>query len=291
MQAKEWLRKAARALTAGSVVVAILSGTAEAKPAPTQSWPAPLPPDQGVQVGVESALLPDGLVERAEMKLQHSCFQAPQQGAYSHSLVARTDAGWTLHWGVIVLAADVNNAACPAGLGGGSMGWGRYFLVVRDAAGQLVYSKLSRAGAANPPPAASSTSGGSPDGYVFAIRRVNNTWKFYFDGIQKYQYSAPGSRLDQLYFVGESAGGAIIDDRVGHIAFRAWPGGPDGGWWQPVGRALYHLSPQSCDDADLERYDNVPGGGIDLHWTYYQSVRVGDVNSGACNYSDGAPIW
>jgi hypothetical protein len=177
------------------------------------------------------------------------------------------------------------------------MGWGRYFYTVRDADGDLIASGLSRAGAANPPPAASSDSGGSPDGYVFAIRSVNDTWKLYFDGIQKFRTNAPGERIGKAYFLAETAGGAAIaPPRVAHIAFRAWPGGPgaDSGWWQPAGNALYNPPAGfACGALDMVRFDNDPSDAdIDPHWAFGQSLELGDLGADTnCNFADGAQIW
>ena len=86
-----------KTLLRGSAIAVLLalvaSAVAEAVPGPMTPWTRPAAPDTAgaVQLGVESPLLPEGQVERAEMKLQHSCFQAPGRGSYSHSLVARTD--------------------------------------------------------------------------------------------------------------------------------------------------------------------------------------------------------
>src|SRR5688572_15544118 len=97
------------AIIAAALLIA-LEPAAEAQMGPGVVWPKPSRPDAmgATQLGAESAILPlpPSAANRVEMGLIHQCFQAPPTGAYSHSVVAKTNTGWTLHMGVIVRAAD-----------------------------------------------------------------------------------------------------------------------------------------------------------------------------------------
>jgi hypothetical protein len=165
------------------------------------------------------------IINGVDMKLAHvlnndaANIIAPGRAAsYSFSIGAYTTTGYWLEMGYIVLGDDGNGLA-------------RWFTRVLDKNGNEIFWKLSRAGAADPPPACSACSGGSTDGYPFAFTSdTSGTWTFWFDGLNRGHVALPDSKLDAakgVYFIGEvtaanSVGANIMGPRTALRTLSLW---------------------------------------------------------------------
>src|SRR5439155_14703413 len=87
-----------------------------------------------------------------------------------------------------------------------------------DSGGNAVADYLSRAGAGNPPPAASANSGGSADGWRTTINiDASGKISVYFDGILKFSYragSTAGSVITSGALLAEREGVASMDTQL-----------------------------------------------------------------------------
>lgn len=223
-------------------VLAISGGTALAVPSPAGDF-KPRAPGLGVQAGVTSFVID---VNRAETQIKHeSTIVAPTTAgsSYSYSLVGITDTGYVLRMGYIVLA--------------GENGLARWFIRVYNSAGAEVYWNMSRAGAANPPPACSACSGDTTtQGYPYSFGWTGtNTVSFWFDWILKarVKLTGVGSSLKQVYFLGEVNNSEIgMDPRKALTTYRVTKG--QGTWTEPASADVYYSSGASCKDTDGAQY-------------------------------------
>jgi hypothetical protein len=199
-------------------------------------------PGYGVQAGLTSAV---SNVDRAETQIAHEAtIVAPTASgsSYSYSIVAETDTHWVMRMGYIVLANE--------------QGLARWFVRIYDDKGVEKQWSLSRAGAANPPPACSACSGDTTtQGYPFSFGLTQaNTWTFWFDWITKLQYknSAAGTKLIKVYFLGEANSSNIgMDPRKALTTYRLTLG--QGSWFEPTSVTVYSSS-AACNDTDGAQY-------------------------------------
>jgi hypothetical protein len=143
-------------------------------------------------------------VNGAETKVRHEAMIASPGDAaasYAFSVGAYTTTGYWLQMGYLVLGSD----------GGGLARWFVQVLDCRQASTpcSTVVWQMSRAGAANPPPACSACSGDAgTGGYPFAFTaNADGTWNFWFDGLRRetVRLGAAHTTLDpsRIYFLGE----------------------------------------------------------------------------------------
>ncbi len=232
-------------LFGGILVSGLLLGSGAlavaAPPDPCSSSCKPKAPGLGLQAGVTSVSGAgfSTLTNRAETQIAHEgVITAPSLAGSSccYSLVGITENGYVLRMGYIVLA--------------GENGLARYFVQVLAPNGSEHYWLLSRAGAANPPPACSACSGDTTVlGYPFSFGLTRSgTWTFWFDWIAKAQVKIPASTLTQVYFLGEvSQAGMALDARKALTTYRVWSSAVGGDWAEPTTATVYR-SNTSCDE-------------------------------------------
>ncbi|HLF78315.1 MAG TPA: hypothetical protein VJB57_12590 [Dehalococcoidia bacterium] len=214
-----------------------------APPDPCPDSCRPKAPGLGIQAGVTSVNGAgfSAATDRVETQVAHEgTIVAPSLtgSSYSYSLVGITEHRYVLRMGYIVLA--------------GENGFARFFVQVLKPNGSPHYWLLSRAGAANPPPACSACSGDTTTaGYPFSFGLTRSgTWTFWFDWISKAQVKVPASRLTQVYFLGEVSHAAMsLDPRKALTTYRVWSSSVGGDWSEPAGASVYR-SNTACNDAD-----------------------------------------
>jgi hypothetical protein len=284
------------AATIAAVVIAsvIWAGASQAAP-PNRAVPKPKPlfASGAVQVGAHGSLAGLPVADRAEMQLGHACpIQVPSasNAAYSYSLVGKTSNGWQIRMGYIVLQSDGANASCYLRDGSSRCcsGWARWFIQVYDGAGREVYWNLSRAGEANPPPAASASSGDDTvNGYPFSFVLSGNTASFYFDWISKarVRLSNPGVLTD-VYYVGD-LDSALPSDSMGPrtalTTYRVWNGGPS--WIEPSPATALYFGAQ-CPPFGVAYVGRSPSARRD--GVKYHSTAAG---SGTACSDPGSVLW
>ncbi len=286
----------------GALAVAVVLALVFASPVAAQrAAPMPKPHrfgtatpgdnNQFIQVAASSTSgRPDGRqVNGVETKIRHeSTILAPGANAgYSFSAGAYTTTGYWLQMGYLVLGTD----------GGGLARW---FVQVLDPTGKTVEWKLSRAGAANPPPACSACSGDAgTGGYPFAFTSdTGGAWTFWFDGITKDRVTlgSANAAIDptRVYFIGEvtapsNVSSNVMGPRTALRTLRLWSNAA-GSWVEPAGAQVAYANSTGAGAAACPVYGIESAGTL---WDSYanaafHAVRAG---SGAACTPAGTALW